>query len=119
MRTRSLLNVCYAVIDDMILNLDADLPDLNRKYAAAFAGYAADLRKPAPAVQTDRCELCYGWYAANTLARIEFDYTADRAARDWSLEREDLLCKACRCELEAEYGTEKPQAFKHWSYLGY
>jgi Pyruvate/2-oxoacid:ferredoxin oxidoreductase delta subunit len=69
--------------------------------------------------ELDRCEHCWKWLPKDSLEPLASDYTADRAAYDYSLDRDAPLCKGCRCELEAEYGTEKPQSFKHWSYLGY
>lgn len=114
MCTRSLFNACYSVIDDMILNPDANLPALNRQYQAAFAALASDLR--ADPVEMAECPHCREVKPLAEMDTIASDYTADRAAYDWSYERDEEFCTACRNEFIDEYGTEKSQSYRHWSY---
>lgn len=105
MRNRSLFNQALQAIDMTVFASPDDLPELNRRYEAAFSRYATAARTPRPAPKTDRCELCLCWKPLPTLDTLASDYTSERAAQSYSLEREDLLCQSCRDFLEAEYGT--------------
>lgn len=105
MKTRALLSYCYEALDAMTFASSEELPSLTRRYHAAFAAHVAVLQRPASGPSLDRCEHCCKWYPAASLAPLDTDWTANQAARDWSLERMDLLCKDCRNELEHEYGV--------------
>jgi hypothetical protein len=103
-KPRDLLQQAYAALDEMTFASHAEMPVLNHRYTASFARFTAAVRTQAPAPKMDRCEHCLKWHPVESLAWLDTDYTSDQAALDWSLEREDLLCKGCREELEATYG---------------
>lgn len=76
--------------------------------AAAWQAEEAAIMAARPADATGCCDLCGDVYASKVLAALDSDHTYERAsaAEDGPAHRDALLCKHCRRDLEARYGTE-------------
>jgi hypothetical protein len=61
-------------------------------------------------VKVGTCACCGTAYQWGGLAPVATDFTYDRAVRQCSFERDDLVCQACRNDFEAEYGRDEYDA---------
>lgn len=60
-------------------------------------------------VNTDlgTCACCDTECSTATLAPLATDFTYERAVRQVSFERDDLVCQGCRDAFEADYGRDE------------
>lgn len=79
----------------------SDIHDLAYgRYRCALSALANALI-PSPVADCAHCGMVH---RTADLKALDTDYTADKAAYSWGLERDALLCESCRDELEEAYG---------------
>jgi hypothetical protein len=57
------------------------------------------------------CACCDEQWAMRSLAPVDTDYTYEKAVRQVSFERDDLVCEDCRADFEHTYGRDADDCF--------